>query len=176
MRSSRSSGRLTLTFAFAMTLAGNAWGQLATYALFEGPSQISRFAGFPDNTAACERERKATMETGLAIGELRCVAGVPDQPLPAEQEATVDLSSKYRHPPRYPHQAIVEGRAGRVVVLVEVDARGLPTGFSIDTSSGSADLDDAALTAARHWLYKPALHDGQAQAGEARVPLMFKSN
>lgn len=162
--------------ALALALAGSAWGQATTYALFEGTSQMSRFAGFPDNAAACERERKATMETGLAIGELHCVAGAADQPLPAEREATVDLSSKFRHPPRYPPQAALDGRAGRVVVLVKVDAQGLPTGFSIDASSGSPDLDDAALTAARHWLYKPALHAGQAQSGEARVALTFAPN
>jgi TonB family protein len=180
MRSSRTIGMLMIA------LAGNAWGQAATYSLIGGHfapgiagdhAARSRIAGFPDNSAACERARKIAIEAADGdAGELRCVAGAADQPLATEQAATVDLSSKFSHPPRYPRQAAVEGRAGRVVVLVKVDAQGLPTGFSIDTSSGSADLDDAALTAARQWLYRPAFHDGQAQAGEIRVPLTFAPN
>ncbi len=156
----------------AMTIAANAWGQAATSPPNGDPAIATTYA---IGSEACERARRTAIEHGDFSGKPRCVPGATDQRR-ADTEASVDIESRFRNPPRYPKAAIDENRSGRTVVLVTVDEQGMPTGFSIDQSSGSADIDEAALTAARRWRYRPAIRDGRPQPGEVRVPLNFSPN
>ena len=73
-------------------------------------------------------------------------------------------------PPRYPPSM----NTGEVVLLVEVAADGTAAGIMLDRSSGHADLDEAAMEAARAWTFVPAFKDGRAVAGKVRVPVRFE--
>jgi len=72
-------------------------------------------------------------------------------------------------PPRYPPSM----NTGEVVLKVDVAADGTATGVVVDRSSGHADLDEAAMDAARQWKFVPAYKDGKAVAGQVRVPVRF---
>lgn len=72
-------------------------------------------------------------------------------------------------PPRYPPSM----NTGEVVLKVEVAADGTAAGVTVDRSSGHADLDEAAMEAAREWKFVPAYKDGKAVAGKVRVPVRF---
>jgi protein TonB len=65
-------------------------------------------------------------------------------------------------PPPYPLEAEIAGEAGEVVVIIHVSAYGVATGADLEQSSGSASLDQAALTAVRKWHFHPAMKEGQA--------------
>lgn len=77
-------------------------------------------------------------------------------------------------PPRYPKLAIAEKRAGYVLLRVLVGSDGLPQQTEVATSSGSSDLDEAALTAVRKWVFNAA-HDGhKAVPTWVGVPVQFQ--
>jgi len=77
-------------------------------------------------------------------------------------------------PPTYPVAAMRRGESGIAMVRVDVGTDGTPNNVSIDTGSGSRELDRAALEAVRKWHFKPAQRDGQAIASSVVVPVEFK--
>ncbi len=72
----------------------------------------------------------------------------------------------------YPAAALVERRAGTVVLLVNVGADGAVGEVSV-AESVAPDLDAAATEAVRRWRFRPAQRDGQAIASRIRVPIHF---
>lgn len=79
--------------------------------------------------------------------------------------------------PTYPLQALRQGIQGRVILRIEVDANGVPSGGRIETSSGSTLLDRAALKfVIAKWRFEPAVHGGQPIAAVALVPVDFVIN
>lgn len=76
--------------------------------------------------------------------------------------------------PAYPGKARSRGWEGRVVLLLEIDARGRVVAAEVEESSGRSALDDAARDAASGWTFAPALRDGIAVAGTLRVPVRFE--
>ncbi|MGH8054430.1 MAG: TonB family protein [Stenotrophomonas sp.] len=72
-------------------------------------------------------------------------------------------------PPRYPPSM----HTGEVWLKIDVAADGAVTGVVVDRSSGHADLDAAAVDAARGWTLNPGSKDGKAVAGQVRVPVRF---
>lgn len=77
--------------------------------------------------------------------------------------------------PQYPPEALRRGDQGTVVVRVDVDATGVPSGVSVLQHSGSRELDQAAMDAVRRWRFRPAQRDGQAIVGTVDVPFDFKT-
>ncbi|MEE7561409.1 energy transducer TonB [Xanthomonas sp. Kuri4-2] len=75
--------------------------------------------------------------------------------------------------PAYPGAAYAAGQSGQVVVLVNVDARGLPTQVEVERSEPAGVFDAATLEAARRWRFTPARRAGQAVASRVRVPVTF---
>lgn len=57
--------------------------------------------------------------------------------------------------PEYPYQARVRRIMGSGVYVFHINPQGLVTKGSIAQSSGSKILDDAAVSAFRHWRFKP---------------------
>ena len=55
--------------------------------------------------------------------------------------------------PVYPAGAEASGKSGKVVLDITVDASGKVTKVTVVSSSGSGDLDSAAVTAAQTWVY-----------------------
>jgi protein TonB len=76
--------------------------------------------------------------------------------------------------PPYPARLQAMGVTGRVVLRIEVDAMGRPTSGSIESSSGSRLLDEAALNfVVKKWRFEPAKHAGVAIAATALVPIVY---
>lgn len=62
----------------------------------------------------------------------------------------------------FPHSAAWTGTEGESTVSFHIAADGTVKDLSITQSSGDRDLDQAALTCASLWRYKPATHDSVA--------------
>ena len=80
--------------------------------------------------------------------------------------------------PQYPGRALHSGVEGSVSVLIEIDARGVPTDVRVVSRSGerSRDLDRAVVSAARGWRFDPAVRDGRPVPGEVILPVDFQRN
>ena len=94
--------------------------------------------------------------------------------------APVELSASSPVPiespsPRYPRSALRRGESGEVQLRIEVDPRGVPSQVDVASSSGSRDLDRAAVAAARRWRFRPAMRDGAPVSGVVNVPIAFSS-
>jgi protein TonB len=75
--------------------------------------------------------------------------------------------------PAYPPLSRRMGEEGRVVLRVQVGADGLPTDVAVQTTSGSARLDQAAFDAVRRWRFVPARRGDEAVAAGVLVPIVF---
>jgi protein TonB len=75
--------------------------------------------------------------------------------------------------PSYPADAYAAGREGTVILIVLVAADGTVANVSLETSSGTESLDEAALRAVRNWRFEPGRRRGVPVPCEVRVPLRF---
>jgi len=75
--------------------------------------------------------------------------------------------------PSYPPEARAGGREGKVRVKVLIAENGTPGEVQLAESSGSASLDEAALTALHRWRFQPALRNGQPVLAWVTVPVIF---
>ncbi len=90
-------------------------------------------------------------------------AGAQPEPIPGQMPA-----------PRYPPSALRRGDQGTVVVRVDVDATGVPSGVTLVERSGSRELDRAAMEVVRQWRFRPAQQNGVAVTSSIDVPFDFK--
>jgi TonB family protein len=89
---------------------------------------------------------------------------------------TVDITYKNRNPPRYPVDALRNSEQGMVVLRVHVDATGDVTKVDVDaskTTTSSAELQAAAVTAAEAWKFNPGRKDGRPVGGLITIPVTF---
>lgn len=82
-------------------------------------------------------------------------------------------SWKHRVTPSYPASALLERKAGRVMVTVQVNALGQPTAAMVTGSSGNAVLDAAAARAARQSTYYPKCVLGVPLQDTVSIPYNF---
>lgn len=88
--------------------------------------------------------------------------------------AFAQISADLAPPPPYPIQALHRHVSGVVTLRVLVDAQGRPAEVSVEHSSGSTLLDQAALKFVRaRWHFVPATRDGVAIEAFALVPIDF---
>ena len=99
---------------------------------------------------------KASLETGNALSDLR--------PVPAAGNPK----------PVYPRMAIRRGIEGEVNLSVSVTALGKVSRISINTPSGSAMLDQAAIDSVKQWQFTPAIRDGVPTAMVVDIPIQFR--
>jgi iron complex outermembrane receptor protein len=71
----------------------------------------------------------------------------------------------------YPPSALATREHADVLLFLTVDLDGHVSKVEVAKSSGHADLDEAAVVAARQWTFVPATRDGKAM--ESRIPLPF---
>lgn len=83
------------------------------------------------------------------------------------------VSCPERSAPDYPLASRRRNEAGTTLLHVELDENGQVAATSILSSSGSARLDDAALTAVKNWRCVPAQRNGQAVRAIARQAFNF---
>jgi protein TonB len=77
-------------------------------------------------------------------------------------------------PPVYPRRARELEQQGTVVLHIRLDGQGSIVDVQVQTSSGFALLDEAALAAARNWRFQPPTRDGlPIDGGIVAVPVPF---
>ncbi len=72
----------------------------------------------------------------------------------------------------YPPSALAASKHADVVLTVTVDADGHVSKVDV-LESGGADLDEAAVVAARQWTFVPAMRNGKPIASRINVPFHF---
>jgi protein TonB len=77
-------------------------------------------------------------------------------------------------PPRYPLAARRNGEQGTVTLRVLVNAEGRPAAVSVEKTSGSPHLDNAALDTVRSWRFVPARRGERAVEAWVLVPIVFR--
>jgi protein TonB len=60
-----------------------------------------------------------------------------------------------------------------VMLKVLVGANGVPTEVTVEKSSGSRLLDQAAIEAVKTWVFNPGQKGGKPASGYALVPIDF---
>ena len=112
--------------------------------LFSPGCALPGTSGCPAGAAADSKEQRCS-------GEVTS----PDQSASANGPDADASASFY---PSLPYMKQVEGRT---IVMLHVDRSGWVCGASVVASSGSPDLDDAAIDTARSWRLSPATLGGQ---------------
>lgn len=79
-----------------------------------------------------------------------------------------------RFDPRYPRNLLKQKKGGRVLVLMTIDERGTVTDAKIKESSGHRELDQAAVSAALRWKFKPGIKGGRKAVSTAVQPFTFR--
>src|SRR5580704_17906265 len=73
----------------------------------------------------------------------------------------------------YPPSALAAREHADVSLAVTVDADGHVSKVEVTTSSGQADLDEAAVVAARQWTFTPAMRGDKPIPSRITVPFHF---
>jgi protein TonB len=99
----------------------------------------------------------------------------------APSQAKADITppafnaSYLRNPaPRYPLIARRNGEQGTVTLRVLVTREGTPARVSVEQTSGSRHLDEAALDAVKGWRFVPARRGNEEVEAWVVVPIVFR--
>ncbi len=76
--------------------------------------------------------------------------------------------------PKYPDGARKRGEQGNVTLELEVNVQGIVVDVKVAAGCGFAELEQAAVAAARKALFLPAKRDGKPVASRARLTLTFR--
>ena len=96
------------------------------------------------------------------------------QPAPRQARLDAPPQPKRNIKPDYPKGARQRGEQGDVVLEIRVNAEGTVDDVKVATSSGFAELDEAAAKAARTAKFSPARSGREPVASTARLKLQFK--
>ncbi|WP_312316701.1 TonB family protein [Stenotrophomonas sp.] len=108
---------------------------------------------------------------GLCVG--LCTMAWASQ---AGDAGTVDAQVIDTTAPKYPVAAFEQGVSGKVDLRVEVGADGRVTDVRVLSATPAGVFDDAAVTSARAWTFKPALRGGKPVASALKIPVTFEMN
>lgn len=100
----------------------------------------------------------------------------PPTPLPPDPVALgteLAVACPERTAPAYPAVSRRSGEEGTVVLRVELDETGRVAAAHVQSSSGHARLDEAALKAVKTWRCSPAQRNGQPVSATALQPFKF---
>lgn len=98
----------------------------------------------------------------------------PPKPMgPVMLGGDLSVACPERTPPRYPPHSRRMAEEGTVVLRVELTETGDVGAARVQSSSGFARLDEAALNAVRTWRCHPALRHGQPVRATALQPFNF---
>jgi TonB family protein len=100
--------------------------------------------------------------SALAAGPAFAQGGAPAKPVVTPPQVVQHVDAVY------PARALAERKHADVMLAVTIDADGHVSKVEV-LASGGADLDEAAISAARQWVFEPAKRDGApaAQNGTA---------
>jgi protein TonB len=100
--------------------------------------------------------------------------GKPSAPAATITPPSANASYLRNPPPRYPLIARRNGEQGTVMLKVLVTREGLPSLVSVEKTSGSSYLDQAALDTVRTWRFAPARRGEQTVEAWVLVPVVFR--
>jgi protein TonB len=102
-------------------------------------------------------------------------APVASAPEPVARETT-SARPRYKTNPEPPYPVLARRRRqeGVVLLAVRVDAAGRPETVEIQTSSGFAALDEAAVAAVKTWEFEPGRLGGAPVPSQVEVPIRFQ--
>ncbi|OBU65062.1 energy transducer TonB [Stenotrophomonas maltophilia] len=147
--------------------------------VLEPPREVARVVPKPQRQPVAPPlpAPTATVEETQGIA-LPAAEPAPPQPAPSIDASTplagAQLQYRSAPPPGYPVQALRSREQGTVLLRVEVDSLGQPVAVSIERSSGSRSLDQAARQQVlRHWRFEPAQRGGVAVPAIGMVPVQF---
>jgi protein TonB len=129
--------------------------------------------GRDDADTAGEAERAAARVDAPATTERRAERS-PPEPVAARGDSPPLPIPATAVPPAFPLEAVRRDESGTVLLRIPVDAEGVAGTVSLQRSSGSRILDQAAIDAVSRWRFEPARADGRAVAGVAEVPIEFR--
>jgi iron complex outermembrane receptor protein len=116
----------------------------------------------------CRHSRQAALLAfGVTLGFARTSWG--QAPLAGDMKPPVVVSHVDAI---YPPSALATREHADVVLAVTVDADGHVSKVDV-LQSGGANLDEAAIVAARQWTFVPAMKDGKPLASRIKVPFHF---
>src|SRR5688572_2320538 len=101
-------------------------------------------------------------------------APAPTAPRPSTPVATSQPQPISSPAPRYPARALRQGERGTVLVRAQVGVDGVPSEVSVGRSSGSRELDRAAVDAVRRWRFRPAMSGELPVSASVQVPISFE--
>ncbi len=81
--------------------------------------------------------------------------------------------ARFQPEPNYPSEMNRNGTTGTVTVGFVCDSDGHVEGAHVVTSSGSNELDQAAVAGVAKWLFKPGRKGGHAVPARMEVPIAF---
>ncbi|MEO0189809.1 MAG: TonB family protein [candidate division WOR-3 bacterium] len=125
-------------------------------------------------------EPEKLLEAAAAKKETTAVATTPPTevtppPPPPPKPAVITKPIPIKQvSPKYPESAKAIGATGRVVVRVVVGIDGKVKAATIISSFGNPACEEAALTAAKQWEFKPATRDGEPFEQNISIPFDFK--
>ena len=132
----------------------------------------------PDAESVKFPEPKEERRMGPAKDERRKTeeTRAESSPLIAPRQAKLDAPPKPKRniKPDYPKGARQRGEQGDVVLEIRVNAEGTVDGVKVAVSSGFAELDEAAIKAAKAAKFSPARSGHDPVASTARLRLQFK--
>jgi TonB family protein len=103
------------------------------------------------------------------------VTAPPAQPVDAAGSETPKPADKHVcDPNKYYTQAILKGLQGATEVRFNIAPDGTVANVWVLTSSGSDELDNAAIECAKQWHYKPAMKGGVAVSVPWHATVIFK--
>lgn len=117
----------------------------------------------------------APTTTPLAAVETRSTepAALAPAPTPAATQPRFDADYLNNPAPPYPALSRRLGEAGRVMLRVLVDPKGLPERIELRNSSGFERLDRTALDTVKRWKFVPARRGDEAISEWVLVPISF---
>ena len=127
-------------------------------------------------SSAATTEFAVPMPIESDVAEPQVAVGLPVPVPPAAWAPKVISNIEYVRAPRLEYPAISRRlrEEGRVVLRVLIGRSGRAEQVEVQTSSGSARLDEAAIKAARDALYRPYSENGEVISVWALVPALFE--
>jgi protein TonB len=147
------------------------------------PQAAPQVAPPPVMTAAAEAVAAPSAFTvapqpkATPVADLAPAAAPAPTPAPAPVAVTpARFDADYLHnpAPAYPRAARRSGDQGRVLLKVLVSAKGTASAVELETSSGHARLDEAALETVRQWRFVPARRGSETVDDWVLVPIVFR--
>ena len=111
-----------------------------------------------------------------AIREEKAVTAPMPQPQVMAPLPIVPPAIAFKVLPVYPSSALENNLAGTVLLSVYVGASGQTEKIETKTSSGVAELDEAARAAVTQWKFSPAMQGSAGLASWFEVPVRFEIN